>query len=355
MNRIPQTIDEIDSAWLDEALAERYPGVRVSEVEILERHEVTNAHARLALRYQESAGAPASVFCKLLPTESVRREAIAATGMGPKEAQFYARLAPQLSMRVPDAHVARYDRDGSFVLLMEDLVVTGVGISDGPTSVEPDAASRALEDLAELHVRFEDPARRRAEAPWVPGPGPASDYGSTRLQVGLDHHRDKLTDAFAEMAEVYIAKRDAIHEVWHMGPHTVIHGDPHIGNLFDDDGRTGFLDWGIINVSTPLRDMSYFINMALSVAARRTHERDLIRHYLDVRAGLGGGEIGFDEAWKAHRLHAAYLVPASCQIVVFPEDATERRKIFAAAFLERASAGVEDLEARAALREHAGL
>ena len=143
--------------------------------------------------------------------------------------------------------------------------------------------------------------------------------------------------------------------MWKQGPKTVIHGDIHIGNLFDDHGVIGFLDWGLVVVSTPLRDVSYFLNMSLSIEDRRAGERDLLRHYLDVRRGLGGTPIGFDEAWKTHRLQAAYLAPASCQIVTFPEDVTPRRKIFAAAFLARAEAAIEDLESRAALREFAGI
>ena len=80
-----------------------------------------------------------------------------------------------------------------------------------------------------LHVRFEDPSVRRSLAPWVSEPGPSSDYGALRLRYGLDHHRERLSDAFAELAELYIAKREALHALWHPGPETVIHGDAHIG------------------------------------------------------------------------------------------------------------------------------
>jgi aminoglycoside phosphotransferase (APT) family kinase protein len=229
-------------------------------------------------------------------------------------------------------------------------------MSSGPESPSRDAAAQALEDLAAMHVRFEDPAVRREQAGWVTELDPPSDYAILRLEEGLGRHRDKLTDAFAEMAALYIEKQAAIHAVWSGGgPRTVIHGDTHVGNLFDDHGRTGFLDWGLVVVSTPLRDVSYFLNMSLSVEDRRAYDRELIRHYLEVRRALGGISIDFDEAWRAHRIQASYLAPASCQTVTFPEDVTERRKRFAAAFLERASAAIEDLESRAALREFAGL
>jgi aminoglycoside phosphotransferase (APT) family kinase protein len=354
--RLPRSPDEIDAAWLSRALAPRHPGVRVADVAVVRREEATNDHAWLRIRYDEPAGAPASMFCKLLPCEPRRREAIARTGMGLREALFYERLAPRLALRVPAVHSVLHDeRDGSFLLLMEDLEASGCTVSEGPPGVAPGSARRALEDLAALHVGFEDEARRRSEAAWVPEPTAESDYGAVRLRYGLEHHRDRLSHSFAELARLYVDERLALHSVWHEGPKTVIHGDPHIGNLFDDHGRTGFFDWGLIQVTTPLRDVSYFLAMALSVDDRRRHERELLRHYLEARARLGGARIGFDEAWLAHRVHAAYTVVASCQIVTFPDGIGEERRVFADAFLARASAAVEDLESRAALRRVAGV
>ena len=104
-----------------------------------------------------------------------------------------------------------------------------------------------------------------------------------------------------------------------------------------------------------MRDVSYFLNMAMSIDDRRHHDRDLLRTYLDRRAAAGGSEITFDDAWHAHRVHAAYTVPASCQVVTFPENATPRRRVFADAFLARAEAALADLEVRTVLRQTAGL
>jgi aminoglycoside phosphotransferase (APT) family kinase protein len=347
---LPLRPGSIGAKELGALLAERYPGVVVRDVRIADAHELTNTHAHLVVDYDESAGAPSRMFCKLPPQEAERRQTINATGMGAREVRFYARLAPVLPLRVPTVHAAHLDeRDGTFVLLMEELAEAGCTVSDGTVGVTPDSAAVALEDLAGMHVRFEDPARRAAEAPWVARSSAASDYAVTMLRYGIDHHRDKLTDAFVDVAELYIRDRFALHEVWEQGEHTVLHGDAHLGNVFDDHGRTGFLDWGMIRLGTPMRDVSYFLSMALNIDDRRGYERDLLAHYLDVRHALGGREIGADEAWLRHRLHAAYCVPASCQVVLFPEDATPRRQVFANAFLHRAEAAVEDLETMAAL------
>ena len=176
--------------------------------------------------------------------------------------------------------------------------------------------------------------------------------GRSLLRYGLDNHRDRLSDAFAETAEIYIEHSGELVSLWANGPGpaTVVHGDPHIGNLFDDRGRTGFLDWGVINVTTPMRDASYFINMAMQIDDRRAHERDLLRHYLEAREALGGEPIVWDEAWQAHRLHALYCVVAACSISTFPADAPEPRRIFANAFLARVEAAIDDLESLDALQ-----
>jgi aminoglycoside phosphotransferase (APT) family kinase protein len=351
---LPALAENLTPEWITGALAARHPGVKVTSVEVIERHELTNAHARLRLTFDEPAGAPEVMFCKLPPSEAARRQVINATGMGRREALFYSALAPSVKTRVPAVYAAEVGEDGGFVLLLEDLVTSECLVSDGTWAVSPDAAAGALEDLADLHVRFEDPAARAAQAPWASVSTPSTSYGGPMLRYGIEHHRDRLTDSFVAITELYLSHHEKIQELWHAGPHTIIHGDPHIGNLFVDEphgGRVGFLDWGIVNVNTPMRDVSYFLTMGMQVADRRAHERDLLRHYLELRRAAGGSEISFDEAWTAHRIHAAYNVPASCQVVTFPSDATEGRRVFADAFLERAEASINDLESLAALRQ----
>ena len=158
-DRIPMRPDDIDVAWLNDALAERHPGVRVADVEIVRVDELTNTHVRLRVAYDEPAGAPERMFAKLPPLDPARRESLAASNMGPRESRFYAELAPVVTMRVPAMYAARYDdADRSFVQLLEDLDATGCTVPDGRHGVTPDAAARALEDLADLHLQFEDPS-----------------------------------------------------------------------------------------------------------------------------------------------------------------------------------------------------
>lgn len=347
---IPRVASDITAEWLTDALQDRHPGARVAGVEIVGNDEVTNQHVRLRVAYDEPAGAPELMFGKLLPLDPTRRESIALTRMGPREARFYAELAPRLALRVPAVHVAAVADDGEqFVVLLEDLEAAGCRISDGTWGISPDGAAQALEDLAAMHVRYEDPSRRAGEAGWVPPYTSGGTYAADRLQSALDHHRDRISDEFARVSELYIANRLAVHDLWTGPDVTVVHGDTHIGNVFVDGTRVGFYDWGVIHLDQPLRDVSYLLQMAMQPEDRRAHEESLLRQYLDVRAALGGAPISFADAWSEHRLRAAYTVVASCQVVTFPDDVTPQREVFAQAFLARSEAAVQDLDAVGAL------
>lgn len=166
---VPATPHDIAPAWLEDALSSRYPGVRVGSVDVTELRQVTNTHAHLRVAYEQRNGAPTDLFCKMLPLDPARREVVAASRMGTKEVLFYDRVARHLPLRVPEVYVARHDpSDESFVLLMEDLSVSSCRVSDGTWGISPDSTATALEDLAALHVRFEDRHRRDTDVPWAP-------------------------------------------------------------------------------------------------------------------------------------------------------------------------------------------
>jgi aminoglycoside phosphotransferase (APT) family kinase protein len=353
---LPTEPSEVTPRWLTGALSERFPGTRVREVEVLEVHHGTNSNARLRVRYEGTPDLPATYFLKMLPLDPERRATIEQTGMGRREALFYRHLAHEVPMRVPRPYVAVLnEEDGAFVLLLEDLQPTECELADPRTGITVQQAADAMVDYAALHVRFEDAPTRRAIAPWVTHMEANSDMGIWMLQYGLEHHRDKLRDPYAEMAQLYIERRAELDEIWLRGPTTVLQGDSHVGNLFLDAHRVGFLDWGLIQLGTPMRDVGYFITMALSPEDRRAHERELIQRYLAARTEVGGDTFDFDEAWMLHRVHAAYAAPASCPLVLFPEDEPEENKPLSRSFLERSQCVIEDLDARSALREFAGL
>jgi hypothetical protein len=343
--------EDLDRSWFQSLLSQRYPATEVTGVDITRVHEWTNLHVRIDLSYDNAGGAPDKVFVKLPPGDERKAKALGSARMGAREARFYNLVAPDLDLRVPIGHGSVIEDDGGFAVVIEDLAATGCRTYN-TVGIDRDAAARAFEDLAAMHVRFEDPASRRADTvSWIkapPIPPPATpeppNYGQKLLRFGIDAHRDLLSDAYVAVAERWIAHGTDLQRRWWDAPLTVIHGDPHPGNLFDDRGRVGFLDWGLVCLGDPLRDISYFLCISLDVDVRRASEEELIRHYLDVRRALGGAEIGFDHAWARHRLHAAYVVPASCQCLDLAAAKTDSARRFSETFLTRAVAAVDDLE-----------
>jgi len=336
--------------WLTAALAPRFPGVRVAGVDVLDRGTATNMRLRLGLTYEEQAGAPDSLFVKLPPLDPAHRAALDSSGMGVREARFYADLAPSTGLRVPEPYFVKVSDDGDFVLLLEDLVAGGCEISDGTWGIPGRIAPRALEDLAAMHASFEDPARRQAVAPWLTRRTEhGSDFALAMMQRVVTEFRDLLTPDYLTVGELYLEHHQAMESLWDAGPKTVSHGDAHIGNVFVDGDRVGFIDWGLLTVSTPLRDVSYFLTMSVDPDDRRAMDRDLLRHYLDAWHRHGGSEITFDDAWETYRIHATYTVIASFLSLVPPYDTPEVAP-FGKMFRERSMLALDDLDAVTALR-----
>jgi hypothetical protein len=165
----------------------------------------------------------------------------------------------------------------------------------------------------------------------------------------LNAHRDVLTADYVAAGELYVEHPDQIDELWNAGPQTYIHGDTHIGNVFLDEGRVGFHDWGLSRVSTPLRDISYFLTMTVDPEERRRSERDLLRLYLDALRAAGGPDIGFDEAWSAHRVQAGYTVLATF-LSFMPSYAGADGRGLGLDLRKRSELALEDLEVVDAMR-----
>jgi hypothetical protein len=343
VDTIPADASDLTPAWLSAVL-----GAEVVGVEVLDQAFATNQRVRIALEYAEEGAGPASLFGKLAPVDPAHRAMIGSTGMAEREAEFYADVAPVIDLRVPRPYFAATGDGDVFTLLLEDLSVIGCAFSDGEWGVTADAAAPALEELARFHARFADAAERADVAPWLARPEPDMDI-TPLLRMVLDQNGNAVSAAYTAVGELYIQHRNRIHEIWNAGPQTFIHGDTHIGNVFLDAGRVGFHDWGLARVSTPLRDVSYFLTMSVDPDERRKAERHLLRGYLDALRAAGGPEIGFDEAWSVHRVQAGYTVVATF-LAFMPSYAGADGQGLGKDLLRRSQLALEDLEVVDAMR-----
>lgn len=345
MPRIPTAASDLSTAWLSDVL-----GAKVVDVKILDHAFATNQRVRIRLTYASAGAGPASLFVKLAPLDPAHREMIGASGMGKREAQFYTDVAPSVELRVPRSYFAATADNGDFVLLLEDLAAAGCTFSDGAWGVPPDAAASALEELALFHARFFDAGTRMAIAPWLTVPSVQhSSVAAQLMRRVLDDHRDELTPAYVAAGSLYVSHHDRLDELWHGGPQTYVHGDTHIGNVFLDGGRVGFHDWGLSRVSTPMRDVSYFLTMSVDPEKRQQSERSLVRLYLEALRSAGGPSIDFDEAWFAHRVQAGYTVVATF-LGFMPSYATAAGRGLGLALRRRAERALDDLEVVDAMR-----
>lgn len=326
-------------------------GADVVGVEVLDQALATNQRLRLALTYAQPGAGPASLFVKLAPLDPAHREMIGADAMGDREVRFYRDVAAMVDLRVPRAYFAASAPNGDFVLLLEDLAAGGCAFSDGAWGVTADAAAGALEDMARFHARFADPAVRASVAPWLGAPrADPTNIIAQLLKTILDEQGAALSPSYLATGAIFVEHHGRINEMWEAGPQTYIHGDTHIGNLFLDHGRVGFHDWGLSRVSTPMRDVSYFLTMAVDPEDRRKSERELLRLYLDALRAAGGADITFEDAWLSHRVQAAYTVLATF-LVFMPSYATPEAQVLGADLLKRSQLALDDLDVVSALNE----
>jgi len=350
--QLPSAPEDLTATWLSEAL-----GTEVTGVEVLDHAFATNQRARIGIRYaatDDGPGAgPASLFVKLAPLDPAHRQMIGATGMGEREAQFFSDVAGGLDLLVPSCPFAASEGD-RFVLLLEDLTVRDCEFFPRMQGVGADAAAVALEDLARFHARFESQAERDRVAPWLRTPSRRmSEATAGLMRMVLDANAERLSPTYTAIGELYEQHHAWFDEVWHAGPPTFIHGDLHVGNVYLDAGRVGFVDWGLSRTSTHLRDVSYFLTMSVDVEVRRAHQRELLQGYVDALRAAGGHDYSFAEAWAAHRLQASYTVVATF-LAYMPSYASGDGVALGDNLLMRANAAIEDLEVVDAVRAALG-
>jgi hypothetical protein len=282
---IPAAVEELDPAWFTEVL-----GMNIAGMEVLDAHSGTTGRARVGLT--GSADAPASVFVKLQPFSPEQRGFLRKVGLGVAEARLYEAVGNQLPVRIPRVWHASCDAaDGSFVMVLEDLAALGCRF---PTPADDDVLTVAMslmDELALLHAGY-----RGVELSWLTPPdgmrrkptdGELAARRTHFIQLALDQFGEEMGSAFRALAELYIARSGDVIGLFNEGEHTLIHGDDHIGNLFVDDGRTGFYDWAVASRAPGVRDVAYFLCNSLPVETRRAEQDSLLARYRKALAANG--------------------------------------------------------------------
>ncbi|MGH0031166.1 MAG: phosphotransferase family protein [Myxococcota bacterium] len=350
---VPVTLEDLTADWLSTALGTRFPGCRVRDVRVLDRHDGTTGRARLGLAYDDACGAPASVFVKLPPSDEGQRALVASTGMGRREARYYAELAGAAPVRVPACHHAASDEEGArYVMLLEDLEAAGCTFP-GPDA--PDAAQRARRVVtghARLHAAFWESERFAGDLAWVEPPM-RHEIGALLVQQSLAQFADTMPKAFAEIGALYVENHEAVCDLWEEGESTLVHGDSHLGNLFQDGDEVGFLDWAVLSRAPGIRDVAYYLSNSMPTDLRRAEERALLDLYREQLLAAGAPAPDADTLWRRYRRHVAYSWVAAATTAAMGEK--WQPLSVTRPSLERTTAAVADLGTVDLFREELGL
>jgi thiamine kinase-like enzyme len=300
---IPVDVDDVTPAWLSDVL-----GLDVVATDVLDRHSGTTGRARLALTYGSGLDGecPASLFVKLPPFDEKQRHFVNLAGLGTAEARFYRDVAADVPMRVPTVLHAALDDDGGYVMLLEDLKASGCRFPRPDDHDVVAVVDSIVEELAHLHARFWEHPALDHQLSWVnEGMRIAFGSGARFMQMALDQFAHDMPPAYRRLGELYITATRGIADLWATPPHTLAHGDPHMGNLFVDGSRAGFFDWGMVMRKAGMWDVAYVICNSVPTDIRRANEHAWIERY---REHLAQQDIRLDadSAWEQYRLYAVY-------------------------------------------------
>jgi thiamine kinase-like enzyme len=358
--KIPERPDEITPAWITRAFADRHPGAHATAVEIVDAHSGTTGRARLRVAWaggsdgsggsgEGSTGAPSAIFAKLAPSDPLQRQMVLSTGMGRREARFYAELGREMPVRVATPYWTGWSEDGNaYLMLLEDLAGSGCRFPGWKDPELADYARGTMQALARLHARFQGSPRFESDLSWIEPPM-RSEFGPLMVKSALEQFGAEMPPAFHEMARIYTGHHDLLNARLDRGAHTLVHGDSHLGNLFVDGERIGLLDWACVSRAPGLRDVAYFLCSSIPTELRRSQERPLLELYL---RGLAEPP-SFDEAWLQYRLYSvcawiAATVTAAAGSRMQPLEVGQRS-------MQRATDALIDLGTPRLVREELGL
>lgn len=315
---LPGMVEEITAEWLTDALRREHPGIVVTRLDQARVRHGSNSTVRLVLEYNREgheAGLPPTMYAKGQWTPRALEEG---SGRGPvHEARFYQDVAPLLpELNVPHAYFAGVSAGGGAAIVMEDLLARNVILGSAGESFDVDRGYQLADQLSMLHALWFD-ASELETVDWLAG-----EDGS--YAGDIERMAEQETGIFGSFKEWWWEKRtrfahneflpaelldrtvvkQALVNMYRLedsGPKCLIHGDPHLGNMYiDSEGRAGIYDWGP-RVGRWANDLNYAIVGSLELEDRRAHEQDILRHYLDRLAAHGGPTIDWDDAWLAWR------------------------------------------------------
>ena len=306
MGQIPTTIDQVDAAFLADALGQ--PITAVEHDEIGEGIGVSSAVYRSTL----TGGDPASVVVKLPALAEEAQFTSAVLRMYIREVRFFQNLADRSPIRVPAGYFGVVDTETSaFVQVMEDM--GSMRMVDQNEGMAIDDAKQAVDELARWHATFwgdADAAVDRGDIvclgdPVYPAVLPmvfAEGWEKVNNEMNVDPVISRVGPGWSDWMPSALERLSG-------APNTIAHGDYRADNiLFDDDGNVVLLDFQLTGRGSASYDLAYFITQSLAPEVAATHETALFNRWLDglIAAGVPEGET--TALWDRYRDAALFCL-----------------------------------------------
>lgn len=263
--------------------------------------------------------APKTLVAKLPTTAEANRPVGMALRLYEREARFFADVAPQASLPLPRCFGNEFDvASGRFVLLLEDLGNLEPG--DQLAGLGEKRAAAILETMAAFHARWwESPQLEQLD--WMPKqddptflaaiPGIVS--AGVALLAPLE--RDLPTGSIELAHRVDAGFVDLIHRCA-SGPHTLIHGDLRLDNLFFTPGTDDvtLIDWQLSLRNRSVYDLVWLVATSMEPDVQNDSIDRLITHYHDALA-RNGVAWSLEELRTAAAEQAAYLLSGPLSLI----------------------------------------
>jgi aminoglycoside phosphotransferase (APT) family kinase protein len=339
----PDSIAAISAEWLGQCLSERYPGTEVTGLRAGTVISGTATKLEYFLEYNAAGRAyclPPSLWLKCGLETQIPEQAMHSS----IEAAFFRDLAPGLAVNLPQPYATAFAPGwSSGAVIYEDLNRRPVTFGQQVSSLSPHTMQQLLDQLAALHAaHWCDPQLDPLE--WLTPGGVIHSNGVLERFSGFWDQVSPLP-RFAHVPEE-LRDRDrllranlALLAADMADPVCVVHGDPHIGNMFfDPGGDPGLLDWATVMRGHWAWDVSYAMVINQSVAQRRELQHAQLAHYLGQLRSHGIAAPDESEAWQDFARHSVYMFNfVLCPPELQPEELCTQSA-------ERACAAICDLQ-----------
>lgn len=300
---------DVSREWLQETLGPHFPDARLSSVEVAKAHSGTTGRARLALQWDSGGDTlPSTLFLKLPPDDVGQQDMVVDSGMGKREARFYAELAADLPVPTMEVYYSSWSPDGRrYLMVMEDIRARDGRPANGRQDRTLQVAEDLMRSLGSMHGRFWESPRFAADLNWLDVFSVRSSVGHALVTSAQKIHSDAMPGVFEDACQIYLQRNEGLATLFESGPSTLIHGDLHLGNLYRQaDGAVGCFDWALVSRMPGMWDVSYVLCNSFPPEFRRMHEQQLLKLYIEALNEGGGPRRSLHDIWAEYRLYALY-------------------------------------------------